>query len=103
MDEIRVTHPNNRGSLWIRNTRYMNLTFMVKLGWRIMKERDSQWLRVHVSKYMKEEWTLQRMQFKIGASNSWKGITEGVNVLKKDGAKFLETDVERVFGLILSS
>lgn len=48
----RVIQPKSKGGLGIRSAKDMNIAFMTKLGWRMMKEDNSLWANVLVNKYM---------------------------------------------------
>lgn len=63
----------------------MNTAFLAKLGWRIMTEENSLWAIIMANKYMIGNCELGRIRPKTGQSNAWKGIVEGIEILKNDG------------------
>lgn len=70
-----VTKPKEAGGLGIRATKEVNLAFMAKLGWRILVDRDSLWVRIMRAKYAHGKHGVEIMTSKQGGSNAWKGIT----------------------------
>lgn len=84
----KVTQPKERGGLGIRSARDMNMAFMVKLGWRLLREKESLWARVIINKYMGGNSDIENIKKKNGASNAWKGIVAGADILKRGWRRF---------------
>lgn len=54
----------------------MNLAITAKMGWRIIKEPESLWVKVVTGKYLQGKTKVDNFKPKQGASNLWKGITK---------------------------
>ena len=59
----------------------MNLTFMAKLGWRLLQEKQNLWANILSGKYMRNHFTLPYPKFKSGASSIWNGILKALPLL----------------------
>ena len=78
----RVVKPIACGGLGIRTVlQQMNVAFMVKLGWMILQNNNELWARVLRDKYMYHKTNPQDLRNKPGASNLWKGIVKGRDIL----------------------
>jgi len=63
--------------------RQANAAFVTKLGWRLLPEPDSLWLRVLRHKYCNGRCDLDMFLDKLGASNVWRRIIANVGNIKK--------------------
>lgn len=79
----KVTQVKKYGGLGIRETRGMNISFMAKLGWRMMREDKALLANFLVNKYMGGTRDLDYIKRKNGESNAWKGNVARVETLKK--------------------
>lgn len=86
-----VTKDKKEGDLGIRNLRHMNLAFLAKLGWRMINEKDTLWVRIIQAKYRKNITNDSNFIWKTGASNVWKGICEANFILKQGVRKVART------------
>ena len=77
-----VTKNKECGGLGIRSMRHVNSAFMMKLGWRLLTEKESLWSRVLRSKYCNGRCDLDMFQEKANSSNAWRGILNGVPLLR---------------------
>lgn len=83
-----VTQPKKNGGLGIRSARHhMNTAFLAKLGWRMLHEENSLWVKCLINKYMDCHNDINRIGNKRGQSNAWKAIVEGTVILKKGWRK----------------
>jgi len=78
-----VTKIKECGGLGLRSMRQVNTAFMMKLGWRLLTEQGSLWSRVLRSKYCKGRCDLDMFQEKSNVSNAWRGILDGVPLLRQ--------------------
>ena len=60
----------------------MNLAFMAKLGWQLVTEHKSLWVKV-IAKKVIGEISLKKLNKKQGSSNTWRGITTVAEILRK--------------------
>ena len=49
---LKVCCPKSEGGLGIKPTRLVNQAFMIKLGWRIIKNPQALWVRIITAKYI---------------------------------------------------
>ena len=70
-----VCKPKEYGGLGLRNASSVNKAFMVKLGWRLINEKDSLWVRVLRSKYKCGADLMPTMKERPGQLNLWKGVS----------------------------
>ncbi|XVF75341.1 hypothetical protein PTKIN_Ptkin13bG0180300 [Pterospermum kingtungense] len=78
-----VLKPKEVGGLGIKCLTSMNLAFMAKLGWRMLNERNTPWVRVLEAKYIHHDINLHSFQSKHMSSNVWKGISRVATTLVK--------------------
>lgn len=69
-----VASPKTTGGLGIRKLQDLNMSYMVKLGWRLHQERDSLWARSLTCKY--------KNSHSAKPSNAWKGIMAARPILE---------------------
>lgn len=50
-----VTRLNGEGGLGLKNTRNLNVAFLAKLGWRVVREKERPWAQVITKRYMKKD------------------------------------------------
>nr|GLL31380.1 uncharacterized protein LOC109160503 [Ipomoea trifida] len=78
-----VGESTHRGGLGIRRMRETNMTFMAKLGWRLLNGKDTLWARVITSKYNPDEGGIGEWREKQWCSNLWKGIVKSKDLVEK--------------------
>lgn len=78
-----VTKKKEHGGIGIKRMHDMNLAFLAKLGWRLLNESSSLWVRVLWGKYMRNNFDIEHISPKQNASNAWKGIVKAKDVLVK--------------------
>nr|GMD12829.1 Ribonuclease H protein [Ipomoea batatas] len=59
------------------------MTFMAKLGWRLLNGKDTLWARVITSKYNPDEGGIGEWREKQWCSNLWKGIVKSKDLVEK--------------------
>ncbi|CAN1165925.1 Putative ribonuclease H protein At1g65750 [Linum perenne] len=62
------------GGLGLRKARELNRAYLMKLGWKILKEPESLWVRIMTTKYLKETANGFQLRRKTGGSSLWRGI-----------------------------
>ena len=77
-----VTKNKDCGGLGIRSMRQVNTAFMMKLGWRLITKQGSLWSRILRSKYCNGRCDLDMFQERSNSSNAWRGILDGVPLLR---------------------
>lgn len=78
-----VTRSKDEGGLGIRTSRDMNLAFLGKMGWRVLKEKDRLWTEVLRQKYANGSTCIDSLTAKKGSSNLWRGITTALPLIKE--------------------
>ncbi|XP_031115795.1 uncharacterized protein LOC116019654 [Ipomoea triloba] len=78
-----VTKPKAVGGLGIKSMRHMNLAFLAKLGWRLLKEDKPYWIQVLKAKYTGRQNDINLIRPVSRSSNAWRGINAAMNILKK--------------------
>lgn len=73
--------PKENGGLGLRSLHHMNLAFLAKIGWRMMTEKESLWVRVLNLKYVRTEVDVVNFKAKNVASNVWHGIFKAFPVI----------------------
>ncbi|CAN1162607.1 Putative ribonuclease H protein At1g65750 [Linum perenne] len=69
-----ICRPKDQGGLGLRKARELNQAYLIKLGWEIPNHPVKLWVRVVMSKYLKETVTGTQLHRKSGGSSLWKGI-----------------------------
>ncbi|CAN1767816.1 Putative ribonuclease H protein At1g65750 [Linum perenne] len=69
-----VCRSKTHGGLGLRKARELNLAYLMKLGWAIVKDPTRLWVRVVTSKYLKETDAGPVLRRKSGGSALWRGI-----------------------------
>ncbi|KAJ8448033.1 hypothetical protein Cgig2_028909 [Carnegiea gigantea] len=72
--------------LGLQAMRQANSAFLVKLGWRVLSEKDKLWSQVVRAKYCDGRCDIDIFVAKPKASNAWKGIIENANYIR-DGIR----------------
>ena len=78
-----VTKPKALGGLGIHAMRQLNSAFLAKLGWRVLHEPDSFWVRVLHAKYCRGRSGLEALSSKTSDSHVWRGITGATETLQQ--------------------
>jgi len=78
-----ITKSKDYGGLGLRSMRQANTAFSMKLGWRVLTEKDSLWSRILRSKYCKGRCDMNMFQEKTNVSNVWRGILDSANYLRQ--------------------
>jgi len=63
--------------------KHLNSTFLTKLGWRALTDKDALWSRVLIDKCGQGLLGGGALGAETNASNAWKGITENVGIIAK--------------------
>lgn len=92
-----VTKAKHDGGLGIRKSRDMNIAFLAKAGWRLIKEKECLWAKVICAKYMGKEGDNHSLILKQGCSNFWRGICKAANVLNNGIRKSVRTGKDSYF------
>lgn len=64
----------------------MNIAFMAKLGWKLMKGEDCLWVEMFKKKYAINPDDCSTWKAKASMSNAWRGVLKSVPILIQ-GAK----------------
>ncbi|KAK7260043.1 hypothetical protein RIF29_25765 [Crotalaria pallida] len=72
-----VCRPKLHGGLGLRHSRNTNTTYMMKLGWGLIVDKDSLWAQVVRNKYKCGNDLLPIVKRRHSESNVWKGIRKG--------------------------
>lgn len=75
-----VTKPKSSSGLGIPQLQHMNLSFIAKLGWKIVNDKESLCVKVISGKYMKGSNSLSNIWSKQRASNVWQGIVTSLPI-----------------------
>ncbi|XP_061375671.1 uncharacterized protein LOC133317799 [Gastrolobium bilobum] len=70
----RVCRPKKDGGLGFRDQKLINRAYSMKLGFDILSNRDSLWVKVLQNKYKVEESFMPTLRKSNCASNTWRGI-----------------------------
>ncbi|CAL1393436.1 unnamed protein product [Linum trigynum] len=79
----RLLLPKQSGGLGIRSTREVNLAMLAKGGWRIIKEKETLWTQLVLSKYGKGQTHLDLLRPVQGSSFTWSSFAKAGNLLRK--------------------
>ncbi|CAN1802338.1 Putative ribonuclease H protein At1g65750, partial [Linum perenne] len=71
---LSVISPKDQGGLGLRKARELNQAYLMKLGWEILNNPNKLWVRVVMSKYLKETSAGPQLRRKSGRSQLWRGI-----------------------------
>lgn len=66
--------PKKGGDLGLRRSEQMNKALLVKLGWRLLTEKEKLWSRVIRSKYKIQHLLHDNSQLNGADSHTWKAI-----------------------------
>ena len=69
-----VVKSKNEGGLGIKSLHQMNLAFLAKLCWKMLKEKESLWVRVVSQKYIHNDAQVTSFKSKTLSSNVWQGL-----------------------------
>ncbi|KAL7211807.1 hypothetical protein ACSBR2_014628 [Camellia fascicularis] len=75
------------GGLGLRKARDQNTTLLIKLGWKILSDKDKLWCKVLHSKYLKHH-NIYTWPMKKNSSHCWRSICKHRDVLRK-GVKWI--------------
>ncbi|XP_038688673.1 uncharacterized protein LOC119987842 [Tripterygium wilfordii] len=95
----KVTRPKDAGGLGIKRMCQMNHSYLAKIGWRLINEKDSLWAKVVSNKYIHSDASLDKLQSKNGASNLWRGVIIAVPILTKGIRAMVHNGKDTLFWL----
>ncbi|CAN1170063.1 Putative ribonuclease H protein At1g65750 [Linum perenne] len=72
----KVCQPKNCGGLGLRSAKEMNLAFLIKLTWGLLKNLEALWVNVLKTKYLKQSPNGLISKKSMRWSSCWKGINE---------------------------
>ena len=75
-----VVKSKKAGGLGLRSLHQMNLAFLAKLCWRMLKEKESLWVRVVSQKYIHNVAKVNSFKPKASSSNVWQGLCRAASV-----------------------
>ncbi|XP_031127611.1 uncharacterized protein LOC116029708 [Ipomoea triloba] len=78
-----VTKPKRLGGLGIRAAKDMNMAFMAKLGWQVITNKESMWVKVLKEKYGHGKVSIDAISTKPVCSNAWRGIVAALHIVEK--------------------
>lgn len=78
----RMTQPKSAGGIGFRDMHLFNLALLARQGWKLVQNPESLCARVLKSKYYPKDDILDTV-FSSGASPVWRGIEQGLELLKK--------------------
>lgn len=81
-----VCKSKDMGGLGLRKARTQNLALLTKLGWKLINDEDSLWVKILKSKYLKHN-SLQSWPSNRAASHVWRSITHIRDILQ-EGTKW---------------
>ena len=70
----KVCSPKVCGGLGLRHASLQNKVFMMKVGWRLVNNKDALWVRVIRSKYNCGQDLIPNIRAKKPGSRVWSGI-----------------------------
>lgn len=79
----KVTKAKDEGGLGIRTSQAMNMAFMGKLVWRMIKEKDRMWDKIIANKYRWNNGEVGNIKPKRGATNLCQGITKALPTIQQ--------------------
>lgn len=81
-----VTNPRKKdGGLNIKEARILNQAMLAKLGWKMMSDPETLWVRVFKNKYLKNSSFLD-VAVKPNASYVWKSIASTRDIIREGSA-----------------
>ncbi|XP_025679132.1 uncharacterized protein [Arachis hypogaea] len=80
----KINKPKVSGGLGLRHAKDVNHSFMMKLGWGLIANKDSLWARVLRSKYKCRSDILPRVNRKSSMSNLWKEIVSAWHDIERN-------------------
>lgn len=92
-----ATRLKEEDGLGLKSVRHMNVAFLTKLGWRIIKVAEKPWAQVIAKKYMKRGVFVTNMKRKKGDSNIWKGICAATPYIAGDMKKIVRNGRDTLF------
>ncbi|XVF16288.1 hypothetical protein REPUB_Repub10bG0018300 [Reevesia pubescens] len=78
----KICLPKDQGGLGLRKSRSVNLSFLAKLGWKILQDNDNLWIEVMKMKYLRKQDFLT-VTIKGADSYTWKSIIKGRMILQQ--------------------
>ena len=75
----------------------MNLTFMAKVGWRLIDENQILWAQALTCKYIKGDIGIRKLTNKPASSNLWKGVGSAANILLKGTRRKIYNGLDTLF------
>ncbi|CAN1769569.1 Putative ribonuclease H protein At1g65750, partial [Linum perenne] len=72
----RVCSPNCKGGLGLRSAKELNIAFLMKLNWNMMKNPNELWVKVLSTKYLRHTTRGLLSQKSKRRSSCWRGMNE---------------------------
>ncbi|CAL1357331.1 unnamed protein product [Linum trigynum] len=79
----RLTKPKAQGGVGIRPTRQANLAMLAKGGWRLLRDKESIWRQLLLSKYGGQRADLDILRKVQGSSFTWSSFSKAADLLKQ--------------------
>ncbi|KAL2906857.1 hypothetical protein RDABS01_005567 [Bienertia sinuspersici] len=76
----KICSPLNAGGLGVRNLRIWNLTFMAKLGWKILTDENKLWVKLLRERYLRKCNFMDAIPNQ-GQSQLWRDVLKGRDIL----------------------
>lgn len=70
----KLCRPQNEGGLGIRKAKLMNQSLLMKVGWGLIRKKDSLWARILRRKYECGHDVIPKVSLKNNNSNLWLGV-----------------------------
>ena len=83
--------------LGIKKTHGMNLTFMAKMGCRLISGKQCLWTKLVSKKYVRGEVDITKLKKKPIFSNIWRGVVLATYILKKGLRKRIYNGADTLF------
>ncbi|QHO46030.1 LINE-1 retrotransposable element ORF2 protein [Arachis hypogaea] len=80
----KVCEPKKSGGLGIHRASTLNHSFMTKVGWGLIENKNALWARVLRSKYGSENDIIPKVERKQSSSNLWKGICASWDIVESN-------------------
>lgn len=77
-----ICSPKNEGGLGFRSLRMVNNSYMMKLGWELMVNREALWVQVLRYKYKCGNLQVPTMHIGLRASHLWRGICQAWHLVE---------------------
>ena len=78
----KICRPKQNGGIGLRKTAAVNQAFQSKLGWKIVTNQNSIWVRIMRNKYLRHQ-EFFSVQSKQGDSMVWKNILKCRNPIRQ--------------------